>query len=57
VSVCVLVVLYWQKGRRREEGRSRSGRKGARTGRRGREGFAAVSLPLQLDPVVKAKRE
>lgn len=34
----------------REEGR-------ARTGWRAREGFAAVSLPPQLDPVVKAERE
>lgn len=58
VCVCVLVVLYWQRGggkgggnkQEREEGR-------ARTGWRAREGFAAVSLPPQLDPVVKAERE
>lgn len=61
VCACVLVVLYWQdaSGRPRVVGglgmRAKGG--GARTGWSAREGFAAVSLPPRLDPVVKMPGE
>ncbi|XP_078298662.1 uncharacterized protein LOC132679115 [Panthera onca] len=58
VSVCVLVVLYWQEGRRQ----GRREQAGAGGGPRARAGWGAASplsrsLPPQLDPVVKAERE